>query len=276
MPYHTLPLAVQGDTAGWFINTHYLLSLQCLARLAIFRPNSLTASYPTKLLRLLQWINCHSPSATWGGFSSSIWHIHPLLGDTNLWMWGRMKHFFSWFAEAKQLPRLRWADRLRGEQKTRYFGSSVGSAWRKYWWNLQTCATTVWRDRQEIWKNMGSSGATLDCWPGCHIFNADAFQEAFYGGYWHLWFQVVGWRSSHTWESGISPPDKAKVCCRKSWRLCMERMNVAQPWAFHDISLSWMVTDMQGKGVMKFAWVFANWSEVTATSKFFLPIFYNI
>lgn len=38
----------------------------------------------------------------------------------------------------------------------------------------------------------------------------------------------------------------------------MERMNVAQPWAFHDISLSWMVTDMQGKGVMKFAWVFAN------------------
>lgn len=124
---------------------------------------------------------------------------------------------------------------------------------------------------------MGSSGATLDCWPGCHIFNADAFQEAFYGGYWHLWFQVVGWRSSHTWEGGISPPDKAKVCCRKSWRLCMERIHVAQPWAFHDISLSWMVTDMKGKGAMKFAWVFANWSEVTtATSKFFLPIFYNI
>lgn len=141
-----------------------------------------------------------------GGFSSLLWHIHPLFGENmNLWMWSI---FFSrYFAEAKQLPRLRWAYRLRGEQKTRYFGSSVGSAWRKYWWNLQTCATTLWRDRQEIWKNMGSSGTTLDCWPGCYIFNADAFQEAFYGGYWHLWFQVVGWRSSHTWEGGISPPD---------------------------------------------------------------------
>ena len=219
------------------------MSLQCLARLAIFRPNSLTASYPTKLLRLLQWINCHSPSATWGGFSSLIWHIHPLLGDMNLWMWGRMKHFFSWFAEAKQLPRLRWADRLRGEQKTRYFGSSMGSAWRKYWWNLQTCPTTVWRDRQEIWKNMGSSGATLDCWPGCHIFNADAFQEAFYGGYWHLWFQVVGWRSSHTWEGGISPPDKAKVCCRKRLETlhgedeCCVAMGIS--WYFPNLDGDW-------------------------------------